>query len=98
MVTHIVMIKFKETKDKEQNIKRAKELIEDLIDKVPTLRSMEVGINFANEDRALDLALIAKFDDREGLMEYANDLEHKKVIEFIKSVSEYSKVVDYETN
>ncbi len=95
MIVHIVMIAFKD-ENKEQNIKKAKELIDGLLGRVPSLRSMECGINFAEEERAMDLVLRATFDDKEGLNAYATDPEHLKVIEFIKSTALYSKVVDYE--
>ena len=98
MVTHVVMIRFRESEEKERNLRLAKEKIDGLMGKVPSLRSMETGINFSPEDRAMDLCLIATFDDREGLEEYAVHPEHLQVIEFIKSVAEYSKVVDYEND
>ena len=90
------MIKFKESEEKEERIRRARDRIEALREKVPSLRRMETGINFASEERAMDLVLTATFDDREGLERYAVHPEHLKVIEYIKSVAEYSKVADYE--
>ncbi len=39
---------------------------------------------------------MAKFKDRDGLREYANHPEHLKVIQDIKDVVLYTKVVDYE--
>ena len=96
MVVHIVMIKFKESEEKNARIERAKELIDALTGTVPSLRSMETGINFSPEERAMDLVLTATFDDRRGLEEYAVHPEHLKVIDYIKSVADYSRVVDYE--
>ncbi len=94
MVTHIVMIKFKnETpKDKILEIKRD---LEALIDSIDELKFMEVGLNFANSDRAMDLVLTAKFDDKDGLKVYANAPSHLKVKDKIKEYGEYTKVVDY---
>ena len=97
MVTHIVLIKFREEPGREENIRKAKELIDGLTTKVPSLRSMETGVNFSPEERAMDLSLIARFDDRKGLEEYAVHPDHLEVIDYIKSVAEYSKVVDYES-
>lgn len=97
MVVHIVMFQFKE-ENKAANITRAKEMLENLMGTVPTLRSMEVGENFSAEERAMDLSIITTFDDKEGLQEYAVHPEHIKVVEFIKSVVEYSKVADYFKN
>ena len=96
MVVHVVMIRFREEEGEEEAVLRAAEMIEALVLKVPSLRSMETGINFSPEERAMDLCLIAHFDDREGLQEYAVHPEHQKVIAYIKEKAEYSKVVDYE--
>ena len=94
MVVHIVMFKFKE-EGKGANIIQAKQMLEELMGAVPTLRSMDVGLNFANEERAMDLSIITTFESQDGLDKYAVHPEHLKVVEFIKSVVEYSKVVDY---
>ena len=94
MVVHIVMFKFQE-EHKTANIEKAKQMLEYLMGTVPTLCSMEVGLNFADEARAMDLSIVTTFDDKEGLQEYAVHPEHLKVVDFIKSVVEYSKVVDY---
>ena len=88
------MFKFKE-ENKQANIQKAKEMLQNLIDTVPTLKSIEVGINFANEDRAMDLSIITHFDTKEDLDAYAIHPTHQDVIAFIKTVVEYTKVVDY---
>jgi len=97
MVVHIVMIKFKESETREENVRRAKTLIDGLMGKIPSLRRMESGINFSTEERAMDLVLTAVFDDRKGLEEYAVHPVHLEVIDYIRSVADYTKVVDYET-
>ena len=94
MVKHIVMFEFKDN-NKDENIKKAKKMLEDLIKTVPTLKSMEVGVNFSKEDRAMDLSIITIFDNIEGLNKYATHPEHLKVVEFIKKVVNSSKVSDY---
>lgn len=96
MVIHIVMFKFLESTSVD-DIDNLKDKIESLEKSVPTLRSMEVGINFADESRAMDMSLISRFDDKDGLDAYASHPEHLKVIEFVKTITEYTKVVDYET-
>ena len=95
MIVHIVMFQFKE-ENKAANMTQAKEMLEALRGAVPTLRSMEVGLNFSAEERAMDLSIITTFDDKEGLHEYAVHPVHLEVVAFIKTVVEYSKVVDYE--
>jgi len=95
MIVHIVMFKFKE-ENKQANIIQAKQMLENLMGAVPSLRSIDVGVNFAQEARAMDLSIITSFEGREGLAAYAIHPEHLKVVDFIKEVVEYSKVVDYQ--
>jgi len=95
MIVHIVMFKFKE-ENKKENLLVAKSKLEALLSQVPTLNSMEVGINFADEARAFDISLYSKFNTKDDLKAYAIHPEHLKVVEFIKSVALESKVVDYE--
>jgi len=89
------MFKFQNDID-EALINEAKEQIELLVDLVPRLQNIKAGINFAEEDRAMDMVLISHFENREDLDFYASHPEHLKVIEFIKTIVEYTKVVDYE--
>ena len=97
MVVHIVMFQFKE-ENKKANIIQAKQMLENLMGAVPSLRSIDVGVNFAQEERAMDLSIITAFESKEDLEAYAVHLEHVKVVDFIKTVVEYSKVVDYVRN
>ncbi|HHH19742.1 MAG TPA: Dabb family protein [Campylobacterales bacterium] len=94
MVKHIVMFDFKD-ENKRENINKAKEMLEALLERVPTLKGMEIGVNFADEARAMDLSIYTTFDDQAGLEAYAVHPEHIKVVEFIKTVVNGSKVVDY---
>ena len=94
MVKHIVMFDFKE-ENKQTNLLQAKAMLEALLQTVPTLKKMEVGINFSEEERAMDMSLYSEFENQEGLTLYANHPEHLKVVEFIKSVATTSKVSDY---
>ncbi len=96
MVMHIVMFKFRDGVPQEL-VNEAKEQIEQLVDLVPKVGNIKVGINFAKEDRAMDMVLISHFESREDLDSYAVHPEHLKAIEFIKSIAEYTKVVDFET-
>jgi antibiotic biosynthesis monooxygenase (ABM) superfamily enzyme len=95
MVTHIVFFAFQE-RDKTSHMAEAKRRIEAMMGVVPTLKHVEVGINFADEARAMDMALVTQFEDREGLVAYATHPAHLEVIAYIKGVAEYTKVVDYE--
>jgi len=94
MIVHIVLFQFKD-ENKKANMIQAKQMLENLMGAVPSLKSIDVGFNFSPEDRAMDLSIITAFENREDLDAYAVHPEHLKVVDFIKSVVEYSKVVDY---
>ena len=95
MIMHIVMFKFYEdvTEAAKEEIRVQ---VEQLIDLVPGLLNIKVGMNFAQEERAMDMVLISHFADRDDLDFYASHPEHLKVIDLIKTVAEYTKVVDFE--
>ena len=95
MVTHIVFFAFS-PEGKKEHVYEARKRIEAMKGEIPSLRSLEVGVNFSDEDRAMDMALVTRFDDRSGLEEYATHPIHLEVINYIKTVVEYTKVVDYE--
>lgn len=95
MIVHIVMFKFKEH-DKEQNILKAKEMLEALPSKIEDLQLMEVGIDFNGSERAYDMSLYSTFETKHGLSVYATHPAHLEVLAFIKEVVETTKVVDYE--
>ncbi len=94
MIKHIVLFKFHE-ENKEQNIQKAKEMLSVLPNVISELKGIEIGINFDSAPRAMDMSIYTTFDSVEDLNSYAVDPEHLKVVEFIKQVTEYSKVSDY---
>ncbi len=67
-----------------------------LVGVVPSLRSMETGVDFLNSPRSYHMVLIAAFDDRAGLDEYLSHPAHVKVKDYIHTVLESSVAVDYE--
>ncbi len=94
MIVHIVIFKFKE-ENRESNIVEVTKKLNALVELIPTLKSMEVGVDFNKSDRAFDLSLYSTFETKEDLKAYAVHPEHLKVVELIKSVTIESKVVDY---
>ena len=71
-------------------------MLETLPEKIDTLRSMEVGVDFLHSERSMDLVLTSTFDDRKGLDAYRVHPAHQEVVAFIKDVMVESRVVDYE--
>lgn len=95
MIVHIVMFAFKE-ENKTENLRKTKEILEGLMGKVPSLLSMEVGLDFMQSERSFDLVLTSTFADKDALSAYAIHPAHLEVVNFIKEVTEAAKVVDYE--
>jgi hypothetical protein len=95
MIVHIVMFAFKK-ENKAQNLQKAKDMLEALEEKIPSLLSMDVGLDFMQSERSYDLVLTSTFEDKKGLSEYAVHPAHLEVVSFIKEVTEGAKVVDYE--
>jgi hypothetical protein len=94
MVVHIVMFKFKD-ENKARNIAKVQDKLQELENKIDVLKSIEVGINFSEEARAMDLSLYSTFENEADLQSYALHPEHLKVVDLIKDVTLESKVVDY---
>jgi hypothetical protein len=88
------MFRFKE-ENKDVNLKEVSSRLNALVELIPTLNSMEVGVDFSRSERAFDMSIYTTFDSKEALGEYAVHSEHLKVVELIKSVTIESKVVDY---
>ncbi|MEJ2414819.1 MAG: Dabb family protein, partial [Sulfurimonas sp.] len=93
-VVHIVMFKFK-NENKALNLAKVQAKLEKLEELIDELKTIEVGINFTEADRAMDLSLYSTFENQEDLETYAGHPEHLKVVELIKEVTIESKVVDY---
>ena len=94
MIKHIVFFKLSD-----EGLEKKDEIVlklNNLKDEIDLIRALEVGINFAQEDRAFDLSLTVIVDSKEALDQYAKHEKHIPVVEFIKSLGTQSKVVDYE--
>ncbi|MDA7817689.1 Dabb family protein [Sulfurimonas sp.] len=94
MIVHIVMFRFKD-ENKDANIVEVTARLNALLELIPSLNSMEVGIDFSKSERAFDMSIYTTFDSKEALGEYAVHPEHIKVVEIIREVTSESKVVDY---
>ncbi len=94
MVKHIVFFKLNENNKK--NVNEVKNKLLSLKEHIDVLQHIEVGINFADEDRAYDIALLTDFNTKEDLKIYASHAYHLEVINYIKKVALSSKVVDFQ--
>ncbi|MCW6079942.1 Dabb family protein [Clostridium sporogenes] len=70
--------------------------LEDLQNKIDTLKLIEVGVNINNSKQAYDVVLYSEFENLEDLNLYQNHPDHLKVGEFINKIKEERIVTDYE--
>jgi hypothetical protein len=99
VVKHIVLWRLKEHAEghsKAENARLVKEKLESLRGRIPGLIAIEVGINFAAEAGAADLALYSEFESRAALDAYQTHPEHVAMKGFIGGVRAERWVVDYE--
>ncbi len=99
MIIHIVMFTLKdfaEGKTKSENLMIMKEKLESLTGSIDLIRKIEVGLNINSSPAAYDIALYSEFDSAEDLNAYQIHPEHRKVSEFIGSISDKRVVADYE--
>ena len=93
MVKHIVFFKLRDN-----SLSHCQEVQTKLLGmkkNIEVLEHIEVGINFADEERAYDLALLTDFKDEESLAIYAKHPFHQDIIVYMKQIAISSKVVDY---
>lgn len=99
MVKHIVMLRLKNYESKTRKLENAlklKKAIEDMKFYINEIKSIEVGLNFNEKPNAFDLVLSATFENPVDLDIYRLHPEHKKLLVFLKTVTDESVVVDYE--
>ena len=95
MFTHIVFFRLKDKS--EENINKAKEILLRTEGRVPTLRSIKVGIDVVRSARSYDLALVSTFDSREDMDAYQIHPVHKdEVLADLGPMLESSAAVDFE--
>jgi len=99
MVKHVVMLRMKEYDNKTQKLENAlklKKALEALKVYIDEVKYIEVGLNLNVKPHSYDLVVTATFESEEALENYRNHPEHKKLMVFLRTVTEQSAVVDYE--
>lgn len=99
MVKHIVMLKLKNYESKTRKLENAlklKKALEDLKKYISELKHIEVGLNFNEKPNAFDLVLTSIFENNEDMEIYRLHPEHKKLLVFLRTVTDEAVVVDYE--
>ena len=94
MLTHIVVWKYRQdveqfARDEHVNLLRR------LGEIIPQVQSLSVGFDTLHLSRSYDTGLVAVFEDRDGLDDYAVHPEHVKVAEFGRQISEHVASADF---
>lgn len=99
MIKHIVFFGIADGVDgktKSESAEEIKKELENLINLIPVLRKIEVGLNAddAPQDN-YDLSLYSEFDTMDDLNQYQVHPEHKRVAAMIGKVKTSRACVDY---
>lgn len=99
MIKHIVMWDIKEQyngKNKNELIEELKNALESLKDRIPEIRSIEVGVNINSSEASCDVVLYSEFGSAADLQIYQKHPDHLKVAELVSNIRTSRHVVDYE--
>ena len=96
MLRHIVMWKFHPEVSPEQKAEM-KSRLEGLLGVVPGLKAVRVEEDALGKPGAMDMLLIADFEDSRALEAYAEHPEHLRAVEFIRPLVSSRAVVDFQT-
>ena len=91
MFRHLVFFKFNDPSDAPEAQRR----LESMRGAVPSLRSLEVGIDTVGGARSWHMALDTRFDDLAAYEAYKTDPLHLEVLAWLKTVVDASATVDF---
>jgi len=94
MFTHIVLFKVKEPT--KENLEFLEKTFLSMNGNIKELKELEVGVDVIRSDRSYDIAIITRFDSKEGYLAYdVNEYHVEKVKKVVKSYLEKSKTIDF---
>ena len=95
MIRHVLFIKLKDNSP--AHCEKVRELLLSMKGKVPTVREIEVGVDFLRSERSFDICLFVTLDSPAALEEYQRDPYHCDVVKtYIAEAKAASHAVDYE--
>ena len=97
-IKHVVVWKLKaeDEAQKRADGRKIVEVLGGLVGVVPELKSLEGGPNVAPLDRNWDVAIVAEFDDLDGMMAYQVHPEHETRAAVVREFAQQVTGVDYE--
>jgi len=94
-LTHVVLSRLKDTSP--ENIAAVIAKLRTLEGNVPTLNSIEVGVNVVESVRAYDIGIVTRFDDLAAMDAYQVHPFHQGILAFMKDKVETVVAIDYES-
>ncbi len=94
MITHIVLIKLKDSN--EEAIIGLKNKLMGMKGKIEELKDISVGADFVHAEISYDVALIAQFNTKEDLNAYIAHPAHTEVGKYVEAVQDKIAAVDFE--
>lgn len=95
MIKHIVCFKLKD--NSEEMLNKTRLILMSMKDNVPTVKNIEVGVDFLHSPRSYDIFLAVTLDSREALDEYQKDTYHVEVVKkHMHQVMESSVALDFD--
>lgn len=100
MIRHIVMwrVAGKTAGERRETSRHVKQQFESLRGLIPGLLQIDVGLDISEVDYACDVVLVADFESRAALEDYANHPEHLRVREALAGMREVRHQVDYDAS
>ena len=99
MLKHIVVWKYADSaegKTKAENLTFVRDSLYALVDKIPQIKKMEIGLDVSHTEMSGDMILITEFENKDELKIYAEHPEHVKVAQYVRKVTLSRTVVDFE--
>lgn len=93
MLTHVVMFKLRDRDP--AGVAAVRDQLDKLPGQIPSLQTMEIGIDTLHSGRSYDVVLIARFDDMAGLEAYQAHPVHIPVQTYLRDNCESIIAVDF---
>ena len=98
MIQHIALFKFEKfdtPQEKETYYNRLKEVFNGLENRVPAIKSLEIGFDELEDKSSYDFVVNVVIENMASLPDYANHPEHVKAVLIIKEKVLDRKAIDY---
>jgi len=97
VIRHIVMwrVHGDSPEQRDQARMKVKNAFESLRGSIPGMSHLEIGLDTSNVDYASDVVLVADFETRQALEDYAANAEHLRVRDELLGVRTSRHQVDY---